>query len=66
MAINGDFAGFFPGKKGLRQGDAISAYLFIMVMEVLSNLIVRAAAAGYFGLHPRCSEPTSHTSAFCG
>ncbi|WZZ89725.1 hypothetical protein YC2023_118304 [Brassica napus] len=57
IAINGELAGFFEGKKGLRQGDSISPYLFIMLMEVLSRLLDRAQAEGSFRLHPLCSDP---------
>ena len=57
MAINGELADFFEGKKGLRQEDSISPYLFIMVIEVLSKLLERAATNNTFRLHPLCSTP---------
>lgn len=57
VAINGELAGFFKGKKGLRQEDSISPYLFIMSMEVLSKLLEKASEANQFHLHPKCSEP---------
>lgn len=57
VAINGELAGFFEGKKGLRQGDSISPYLFIMLMEVLSRLLDKAESDGAFVLHPKCSSP---------
>ena len=57
VAINGELAGFFPGKKGLRQGDAISPYLFIMAMEVLSNLLEKAVNSGDIRPHPLCLMP---------
>lgn len=57
VAINGELAGFFPGEKGLRQGDSISPYLFIMIMEVLSKLLGKAVDEGGMTLHPLCQEP---------
>lgn len=57
ISINGDLAGFFAGKKGLRQGDSISSYLFILVMEALSKLLEKSATEGDFRLHPNCSDP---------
>ncbi|WJZ90959.1 hypothetical protein VitviT2T_010073 [Vitis vinifera] len=40
-------AGFFPRTKGLRQGDPLSPYLFVMGMEVLDVLIRRTVEGGY-------------------
>lgn len=57
VAFNGELVGFFPGKKGLRQGDPISSSLFVMAMDILSKNIDTAAQAHSFRPHPKCRYP---------
>ncbi|RVX18136.1 LINE-1 retrotransposable element ORF2 protein [Vitis vinifera] len=47
VMVNGTLAGFFSSSKGLRQGDPLSPYLFVMGMKVLSVLIRRAMEGGF-------------------
>ncbi|XP_016464777.1 putative mitochondrial protein AtMg01250 [Nicotiana tabacum] len=42
ILINGSPEGFFPTYKGLRQGDPLSLFLFIIAMEGLNNMIKAA------------------------
>ena len=47
ILINGVPAGFFSNSKGLRKGDPLSPYLFVLGMEVLSTLLRRAGEGGF-------------------
>lgn len=44
---DGTPVGFFKTTRGLRQRDPLSLYLFILVMEALSWMMVRAVSNGY-------------------
>ncbi|KAG7578318.1 hypothetical protein ISN45_Aa03g025130 [Arabidopsis thaliana x Arabidopsis arenosa] len=56
VSINGVTSGFFKGKTGLRQGDPLSPVLFVLIMNVLSLMLNKAAEYGSFGYHPGCEE----------
>ncbi|KAL6327757.1 hypothetical protein AAG906_024727 [Vitis piasezkii] len=47
VLINGTSSGFFQSSRGLRQGDPLSLYLFVIVMETLSCLLKRAKEGGF-------------------
>lgn len=56
VIINGELVGFFKGAKGLRQGDPISPYLFVMVIEGLYSILQRRIGQSKFTYHPTCGS----------
>ncbi|KAK4384052.1 Retrovirus-related Pol polyprotein from type-2 retrotransposable element R2DM [Sesamum angolense] len=57
VVVNGGVHGFFSGARGLRQGDPMSPYLFVLVMEVLHMILQQLIEQdGEFQYHWRCQE----------
>ncbi|XP_042944790.1 uncharacterized protein LOC122278671 [Carya illinoinensis] len=62
VVMNGSAKGFFPSGRGLRQGDLLSPYLFILVQEILSRLLKHNFEMGKIApySHPRGTLLVSH------
>jgi hypothetical protein len=56
VAVNGDLYGFFPAKSGVRQGDLLSPYLFIVCTEYFSRMPNLASHHPDFRFHPKCGS----------
>lgn len=57
VSINGEPCGYFKGTKGLRQGDPLSPYLFVIALEVFSQMLNTRYRDGSIGYHPRTADP---------
>jgi hypothetical protein len=58
ILLNGVLGDFMNHQRGLRQGDPLSPMLFIIVMDALNLLILKAAEAGL--LQPLSSRSIQH------
>lgn len=57
LSINGHLHRYFKGKRGLRQGDPMSPYLFTLVMEVLTLILHRRVRESVgFTFHRDCAK----------
>ena len=56
VAVNGSIYGFFPGKNGVRQGDPLSPYLFLICMEYFSRMLRKSSISPGFRFHPKCDS----------
>lgn len=54
--VNEELVESFAARRGLRQGDPISPYLFVICMEYLNRSLLELRSKKEFHYHPRCRK----------
>lgn len=67
IRFNGELTDEFSPQNGIRQGDLLSAYLFVLCIEKLSDIITTVVNRGRWK-HVKASEsgPGGFSFVFCG
>ncbi|CAA3017425.1 Hypothetical predicted protein [Olea europaea subsp. europaea] len=55
ISLNGGLHGLFKGRKGLRQGDPLYPFLFVLCLEYFSRMVKGATENNEFNFHPKCA-----------
>ncbi|XP_022858439.1 uncharacterized protein LOC111379310 [Olea europaea var. sylvestris] len=55
IALNGSLHGFIKGRKGLRHGDPLSLFLFVLCLKYFSRMVKGAAENSEFIFHLKCA-----------
>jgi hypothetical protein len=63
ILLNGMPGDFITHRRGLQQGDPLSPLLFVLVMDILNALIIRASDDGL--LQPLSSRSIQHWISIC-
>ena len=54
ICVNGELTGFFASKRGVRQGDPLSPFLFLIAMKAFSRSLSKVVLHPRFDFHPKC------------